>query len=140
MGRYTSYQKQQGPDRRGEIHPVMRGIGCVLMVIVPFLSYGAASLLVDYGIKKGWPIPPTWLGNPHIYPLLLKAKGLQPVWNYVSSQTNLAANLFFALAIAVVVFGVISIIYGTLFRMIGPPQYGPTDAPPIRKKVKRYKR
>lgn len=140
MGRYTSYQKQQGPVRRGEIHPVMRGIGCVLMAIVPLLSYGSAVLLVNYGLKKGWPIPPTWLGNPHIYPLLLRAQGLKPVWDFVSAQTNLAANLFFALAIAVVIFGVISILYGMLFRVMGPPQYGPTDAPPIRKKVKRYKR
>jgi hypothetical protein len=140
MGRYTSYQKQQGPVRRGEIHPVMRGIGCVLFAIVPLLSYGLAVLLVDYGVKKGWPIPPDWLGTPHIYPLLLKLQGLQPVWNFISSQRNLTANLFFALAFAIVIFGVISIIYGILFRVMGPPQYGPTDAPPIRVKVKRYKR
>lgn len=140
MGRYTSYQKQSGPVRRGEVHPVMRGIGCILLVIIPLLSYGTAILLVNYAVKKGWPIPPDWLGTPHIYPLLLKLQGLQVVWNFISLQTNLMANLFFAVAIAIVIFGVISILYGTLFRVMGPPQYGPTDEPPIRVKVKRYKR
>ena len=140
MGRYTSYQKQQGPVRRGEVHPVMRGIGCILFVIVPLLSYGIAALLVNYGMKKGWPIPPNWLGTPTIHPLLMKLQGLSVVWDFVRAQTNLTANLFFALAIAVVIFGVLSIIYGALFRVMGPPQYGPTDAPPIRVKVKRYKR
>jgi hypothetical protein len=70
----------------------------------------------------------------------LKLGGLRPVWDFIISQTNLIANLFFAVGIAIVIFGAMSIIYGIMFRMMGPPQYGPTDAPPIRVKVKRYKR
>jgi hypothetical protein len=118
----------------------MRGIGCILLAIVPLISYGSAVLLVKYGVKNGWPIPPNWLGTPHIYPLLLKLQGLRTVWDFILLQTNLTANLVFALAIAVVIFGVLSILYGILFKMMGPSQYGPTDAPPIRVKVKRYKR
>ncbi len=140
MGRYTSYQKQQGPIQRGQIHPVMRGIGCILLAIVPLLSYVSAVLLVNYGIQKGWPIPPNWLGTPTIHPLLWKLTGLQKILTYLTEQTNLMANIIFAIAIAVVIFGVMSMLYGFMFSLMGPSQYGPTDAPPIRKKVKRYKR
>lgn len=140
MGRYSQVRQRPPSVRRGEVHPVMRGIGCVLIAIIPLLSYGSAVLLVNYGIKKGWPIPPNWLGTPTIHPLLLKLGGLRPVWDFIISQTNLIANLFFAVGIAIVIFGAMSIIYGIMFRMMGPPQYGPTDAPPIRVKVKRYKR
>lgn len=140
MGRYSQVRQRPPNVQRGEIHPVMRGIGCVLLAIVPLISYGSAVLLVNYGIKKGWPIPPNWLGTPQIHPLLLKLQGMRLVWNFLINQTNLMANLFFAVAIAVLIFGVISILYGALFRIMGPPEYGPTDVPPVRVKVKRYKR
>lgn len=140
MGRYTSYQRQEGPIKRGEIHPVMRGIGCILLAIVPLLSYGTAVLVVNYGTQKGWPIPPNWLGTPKFHPLLWKLEGLRTSLNFLTAQTNLMANIVFAIAIAVVIFGVLSMLYGFMFRLMGPPQYGPTDAPPPRVRVKRYKR
>lgn len=140
MGKYTTFRANQKRVERGQLHPVMRGIGCILFAIVPLLSYGTAVLLVQYGARTGWPIPPAWLGTPKIHPLLLKLQGLLPVYDFIYRQTNLTANIIFAIAIAVVVFGVISILYGFLFKLAGPPQYGPTDEPPIRKKVKRYKR
>jgi hypothetical protein len=118
----------------------MRGIGCIMFAIVPPLSYGAAVLIVNYGIGRGWPIPPDWLGTPTIHPWLLSLRGLTPVYDWIYNQTNLTANLIFAVAIAVVVFGVLAMLYGFMYSLAGPSQYGPTDAPPIRRKVKRYKR
>lgn len=140
MGRYSSYAKQAPKPQRGQVHPLMRGIGCILMAVVPLLSYGTAVLLVQYGTKQGWPIPPEWLGTPTIPPLLLKLQGLRPIYDFIIAQTNLTANLIFAVALAVFIFGILSILYGVLYRIMGPPQYGPTDAPPPRVKVKRYKR
>jgi hypothetical protein len=140
MGKHTSYKANEKRVIRGQVHPVMRGIGCILFVIVPILSYGVGVILVNLGIQKGWPIPPNWLGTPSIHPLLLKLQGMLPVYNFIYRQTNLTANIIFAIAIAVVIFGVMSILYGFMFKLMGPPQYGPTDEPPIRVKVKRYKR
>jgi len=142
MGKYNSFKGKDAAlkPKRAEVHPVMRGIGCLLFVLVPILSYGTGALLVDYGAKNGWPIPPAWLGTPSIHPLLLRLQGLAPIYDFIYKQTNLTANLIFAISIAIVIFGVLSILYGFMFRVMGPPQYGPTDEPPIRKKVKRYKR
>jgi hypothetical protein len=141
MGKYTSYQREKAKAKRNEVHPVMRGIGCILIVLVPIIAYGIAVNLVDYGTRSGWPIPLTWLGIIDIPPLLLKLGGLAVIWNYLQSQNNLEANLVFALAISIVIFGILSIIYGFTYKLFGPPEYGPTDMPPIRgRKVKRYKR
>jgi hypothetical protein len=141
MGRHTSYQREKQKALRGQIHPVMRGIGCLLFVIVPIISYGSAVLLVNYGMRNGWPIPPNWLGTPEIHPFLWRLGGLQVVLNYIQAQNNLIANLIFAIALTVLIFGILAIIYGFIFKLFGPPQYGPTDVPPIRGvKVKRYKR
>jgi hypothetical protein len=141
MGRYTSYQKQKQKVNRNQVHPVMRGIGCILIVLIPIIAYGTAVYVVDYGVHKGWPIPFSWLGAIEIPPLLLKLRGLTVIWNFLYAQNNLTANLVFALVITIVIFGILSILYGFTYKMFGPPEYGPTDMPPERgRKVKRYKR
>lgn len=141
MGRYTSYQKQKEKARRNEVHPVMRGIGCILIVLVPIIAYGTSTYVVDYGVGHGWPIPATWLGIIDIPPLLQKLAGLAVIWNFLRAQNNLTANLVFTVAFAILIFGILSIIYGFIYKLFGPPEYGPTDVPPIKgRKVKRYKR
>jgi hypothetical protein len=141
MGRYSSYQKPKPKVDRNEVHPVMRGIGCILLVLVPILAYGTAVYLVNDGVRRGWPIPLTWLGTVEIPAILLKLGGLSMIWSFLQRQNNLVANLFFALTITVVIFGILSILYGFLYKMFGPPEYGPTDVRPERgRKVKRYKR
>jgi hypothetical protein len=141
MGRYNSYQREKAKAKRNEVHPVMRGIGCILIVLIPILAYGTAVYLVDYGVRKGWPLPVTWLGAINIPPLLLKLSGLTIIWNFLRAQNNLTANLVFAFLITILAFGILAIIYGFTYRIFGPPEYGPTDAPPIKgRKVKRYRR
>ena len=140
MGKYTSHARQAPKPRNVGVHPVMRGIGCIMMIVVPILSYGVALLLVDYGIRQGWPIPPSWLQPISIHPLLLRLRGLEPVWNFLLRQDNLMAIVVFTITIMVVIGGIMSVIYGYIYTLFGPPRYGPQDAPPIRVKVKRYKR
>ena len=141
MGKYTSYSRQKPKPRDVGVHPVMRGIGCIMIIVVPILAWGIAVLLVNYGATHGWPIPPTWYGPPTIPPLLSKLQGLQPILQFLQAQNNLKANLIFAVAVTVVIGGIMSMIYGYIYTIFGPPRYGPQDAPPIRGiKVKRYKR
>jgi hypothetical protein len=140
MGKYTSYSRKKPPPRIEGVHPVMRGIGCIMMIVVPILSYGIAVLLVNYGATHGWPIPPDWFGPPTIPPLLLNLQGLRPILGFIQAQNNLQANLIFAVAVTVVIGGLMSMIYGFTYSLFGPPRYGPQDEPPIRVKVKRYKR
>jgi len=121
-----------------EVHPVMRGIGCIMMVIVPILSYLAATVLVPIfpipllpGMTRALDVPP-WLYN------LLT--GLQPFFNYVESQPLFVSFIIFALVLSILIFSIMSIVYGFIYKAFGPSQYGPTDEPPIRKKVKKYTR
>lgn len=141
MGKYTSHSRTPPKPRDPGVHPIMRGIGCIMMIVVPILAYGTALLLVDYGIRQGWPIPPNWLRPITIPPLLLSLRGLEPVWNFLLVQDNLIAVVVFTIAITVVIGGIMSVLYGYMYTLFGPPRYGPQDSPPIRGvKVKRYKR
>src|SRR5215211_1080184 len=139
MGKYTTHSRKPSKPRDIGVHPVMRGIGCIMIVVVPILAYGVALLLIDYGLRHSWPIPPSWLEPITIHPLLFSLRGLEPIWNFLLRQDNLIAKIVFTIAITVVIGGIMSMIYGYIYTIFGPPRYGPQDAPPIRIKVKRYK-
>ena len=140
MGKYTSATRQKEPPRVTGVHPIMKGLGCLMMIIVPIIAYGSAVLLVNMGIQRGWPLPSEWLGTPTFHPLLWKVTGLYGILTFLTNQTNLVANVAIAFAITIVIGGIMAVIFGYIYRFFGPPQYGPLDAPPIRVKVKRYKR
>lgn len=140
MGKYTSQSRRPEIPRDRGVHPVMRGFGCIMLAIVPFLSYGLAVILVNVWLLRGLPLPGDWLGPPTFPDLLWRVSGLVVLLNFLSRQPNLIANLVFAFGIAVIIAGTMSIIFGYIYRVFGPPQYGPLDAPPTRVKVKKYKR
>ena len=141
MGKYSSYSRPKPRPRDLGVHPVMRGIGCIMIVLVPILAYGLAILLVIYGASRGWPIPSSWFGPPTIHPLLQNIQGLQMIIAFLQTQNNLEANLVFAIALTILIGGLMAIIYGYIYALFGPPRYGPQDAPPVRGvKIKRYKR
>ena len=141
MGKYSSYSRPKPKPRNLGVHPVMRGIGCIMIIVVPILAYGAAVLLVNYGATRGWPIPPNWFGPPSIPPVLWNIQGLRTILGFIQAQTNLEANLIFAIAVTIVIGGIMSMIYGYVYTLFGPPQYGPQDEPPIKgRKIKPYKR
>jgi len=131
--------KEQAPKRH-EVHPVMRGIGCIMIVIVPILSYIAAALLAESGFGRQV-IPPAWYGRITFPPLLAKLTGpLGNALRFLSNVDHFAANLVLTVVIVIIVGGIMSVIYGYIYEFFGPPKYGPTDVPPPRVKVKRYKR
>ncbi len=140
MGKYSSYSRPKPKPNLNVVHPVMRGIGCIMIIVVPILAYGISVLLVNYGGTHGWPIPPDWFGQPTMPPLLWKLQGLQTILYFLQAQNNLKANVIFTIALIVVIGGIMSMIYGYMYTLFGPPRYGPQDEPPIRVKVKRYRR
>jgi len=110
-----------------------------MMVIVPVFSYALADLLVENNMSR-LPVPPSWLGNISFHPLLWRLSGLAPALNFLSGIRHLPANLFFAVVIAIAIGGVMGVLYAIIYRIFGPPKYGPTDAPPPNRRAKPYKR
>jgi hypothetical protein len=86
--------------QRGQIHPVMRGIGCILLVLVPIISYGSAVLLSIMAFAVAGRSRRTGSVRP-IHPSCGGFAGLQCLLNFLQAQTNLMANLVFAIAMTV---------------------------------------
>src|SRR3990172_1927247 len=98
MGKYSTFNRQP-PKPPVSVHPVMRGIGCIMIIVVPIIAYGVSVLLVNYGLSRGWPVPPSWYGPPDIPPLLERLQGLRPILDFLRAQNNLEAILVFSVAI-----------------------------------------
>ncbi|MBU1661742.1 MAG: hypothetical protein KKD28_09745 [Chloroflexi bacterium] len=120
MAKFTQYQ-QPRKERPWKIHPVWRGIGCLMLILIPLMSYAGASLLMEANMINHWvPVPREFRG-PAQYPYLF-------------------ARLGVTLLISVLGFVVLIILYSLVYRFAGVSRYGPQDAPPSRKSSKRRRR
>ncbi len=139
MGKYSSYERKM-PPRIREPHPIWRGFGCLMLLIVPVFSFAVSMLLVQIGRDNDWPIPVELLGRPQLPDILFRIPGLVPFWQFIENQRDLYAHLVLTLIISMVLMGILSLVYAFVYRYVGPPQYGPLDAPPPNVRTKRYKR
>ena len=140
MGKYSSKSRRQAAPERNQVPALVRGIGCITMVIIPILSYGIAVYWIENGLPGSALIPPSLLGPPNIPAFFLYSKYLGGIAGFFQSQNNLSANLLFALAFTMVIGGFMAIVYGYVYSLFGPSKYGPTDVPPPRVKTKKYTR
>lgn len=120
MGKYTKYEAPRAARQPWIIHPIWRGIGCLLLVLIPILSYAGAVLLVQENLLQGWIFLPREL----VQTVNLPAIGPVPF---------LLANLVTALLLSLLGFGVLTALYSLLYKLVGPSKYGPMDAPPQRR-------
>lgn len=139
MGKYTHFVRPIH-QRRGQVHPIWRGIGCLLIVIVPLVSYAGAVLLVNYGLSQGWPLPAEWLGYIKFPSWVWKIPFLASITAPIANYNNLKAILVFFFIVLVMLTGLSSTIYAFVYRGLGPPRYTALDAPPPKHKSKSYKR
>lgn len=140
MGKHSTNSRRQAPIVRNQVPPLVRGMGCITMVIVPLLSYGIADYWITNHLPGTQLIPPNLLGAPNIPAFFLQSPYLSAPVNFLRNQNNLSANLIFALAITMIIGGIMAIVYGYIYSMFGPSKYGPTDVPPPRVKTKKYTR
>ncbi len=137
----TRYNKFQRPEfKRPPIHPIWRGIGLIILLLIPIISWFGAESLVDEGMKRGWAFVVPLAGRLILPADVYYMPGMATIGRYLANQPNMGAKLIFFVLIAISFFGLISLIYAIAYRFIGPPQYLPIDAPPPKVKVKSYKR
>lgn len=132
MGKYAKYEYKQIKPRRWKVHPIWRGIGAILIIMIPIISYSGAYLLVRENFKNHWyEIPVDLMRSVNFEPLLRSLPQLSGVVASIGRvyYIDLALTLLFI----AVGFGLLTILYGILYSAMGPSRYGPVDAPPIRK-------
>lgn len=140
MGKYASSAHKRPVPKRDTIPPLVRGIGCLMFVLIPIVAYGISAFVVTYATQRAWPIPPQWLGPPNLNAVPQNLPFMAELVATLRAQNNLIANLVFTVGISVVLYGIMSIVYGYAYSVAAPSKYGPMDVPPPRVKTKKYRR
>ena len=118
-------QRMQPKKPRPKIHPAWRGIGCLLTILIPLISFAAADLLIESNLDK------------IAIPLVLRTVVNTVVFGYIR---YFPAKLMLAIIITVSLFALLSIVYSMMYRASGQTGRGPMDAPPSRRKIKKRDR
>ncbi len=115
----TKYDPTFQPQSRRTIippvHPVWRGIGCFLLILLPIVSFAGAKLLVQANNKQRWVQIPNELAGSFVFPVIGRVS---------------FADLAVTLGLIVVGFAIITVVYAIIYRIIGIPRHGPLDSPP----------
>ena len=137
MTKYSRVQHKE-VERRWAIHPIWRGIGCLMALLFIILGYVLAKEFVDYNEKANLLELPKVIYQPVFIKYTQYIPGfknndvinkfLEPVkYGYVG----------FALVFVLIGFGVFSLIYSVIYRISGPSRYGPHDSPEMRRTIRR---
>lgn len=97
--------KDPGPA----VHPIWRGIGCILMIVVPAISYIIATILID----NRETIP--WFEIP------------QDLIVAVLKDPLLIVKIFYTAVISLIISFLIALVTFTLDRIVNPKKKGPYD-------------
>jgi uncharacterized membrane protein len=139
MSKYNYFQKAQTEQKR-VIHPVWYGIGCVMTIITPIISWAASLVLLDYGKSQNWPYLYQLSGTFQFPAIFYQIPLISIAANYISSIPYFEALVLFFILFLLVFSGFFSLLNAILYRMFGPPRYSSIDAPPPPRKSKRYTR
>lgn len=110
---------------RWNVHPIWRGIGCIFMLLLPVMSFVGAYLIIRENFRQGWVALPASLLRSFSIP---------------SFGTVYLADIALTLVFIIMGFGILTVGYAFLYRLIGPPRFGPLDAPPLKKRRRLYKK
>ena len=116
--------RQMEPSRNNrQLHPIWRGVGFGLMILIPIMSYALARLFLDENVNKQWITFPKniYLQNPPL-------------------PSDLLILILIMVVLMIVMYAVFTLLSLIILRMFGEPRYGPLDVPPITYHGKPYKR
>jgi hypothetical protein len=141
MGKYSARENRRPvAELERKPHPIWRGIGCLMIILVPILSIALGYETIRYGFEHDWPIPYQLLGWPTMPDWAYKVTIIRQITAPVRETQHFYAYATASLLYMIIIGGVISVVYAAVFQMMGPPRYGPFDAPPPKIKTKRYTR
>ncbi len=136
MSKYSS--NRFTPSAKKETHVVWRGIGLLLMIIVPIISWLGGEELVAIGKEQNWPFIWELTGYVQFPAEVFMVPVISNIAGWIASIEDLPAKLFLGFLILVVLSGIVSVVYAAVYRSI-VPRYGRFDAPaPVERVRKKF--
>lgn len=127
MGQYKFVDPNKQKKEQVEIHPIWRGVGFVLMIIIPVISYAATEVLIAQNTKSNWfPWPSDLFAKPGDF--------------LYNGDSMLYLKIIMTIAFMLLIYGIFTLITFVLSSAFGRNRLGPHDVPPINAKVRKKAR
>ena len=143
--------KQQEKPRPWRVHPIWRGIGCVMIVLIPIMSYLIGDFLTnDFEQVRiffnqmsffrknvdllAW-IDPVANAVPQIRDQMLAFK--TTLAESITPIPYFWGKMLITFVLSMILFALLSILYSIIFKLTGPSPYGQLDVKPERYKRKK---
>ena len=130
MGFSSQQYRRQKEQKPWKINPVWRGIGCVLILLVPLMAWFASNLFLQSNEKMVLPWELTKVVAIPFTKISEIDQVILPINRYFASTGFVYGQMFFTIIFSVIGFGALAFLYAILYRVAGPPRYGPFDVPP----------
>jgi hypothetical protein len=142
MSKYNTYTKKDF-KRPYKVHPIWRGIGFLMMIIIPIVAWFSAELLVAMALESEVAQIKTFttvMARPFVFPDWVYAvPGLNDFARWIRSIPMIKAQLLFSFFIILIFSGLLSVLYSMIYRA-SVPRYSPLDEPAPKIKPKKYTR
>jgi len=121
-----SYKSKEQREKERQPHPIWRGIGCMMMIVIPIFSFGLSIELLPYMAQnvRGFYLPYVMLKSMQIVPGVV----IHYFWAVVSLTVIISVGLYAFMAVLNAILYSMSGNTRTLRRF---------EAPPVRRKKKR---
>ncbi|HOE02441.1 MAG TPA: hypothetical protein PKZ26_00675 [Anaerolineaceae bacterium] len=114
MPKHDMYHSEMPPKpTKLPAHPIWRGVGCILIVVLPLISYYLTSFLIDNKEKYPWLVIPE--------DLIIKQYMKDPL---------IIVRLVYALVFLIALVAFLSLLVSIVLRLFLPSKYEPVDVPP----------
>jgi len=129
MGFSTQQLKRGNRERPWKVHPVWRGIGCIMLLLVPFMSWFTAELVLESNLKDIFPYELTRVAVLPFVHITEVDKIILHVNYYFQNTGFMLGQVFLTVIFSFIGFGIVALLYAIIYRFAGPPRYGPFDIP-----------
>jgi hypothetical protein len=130
MGFSAQKYRKERQERPWVIHPIWRGIGCALILLIPIMAWFGAIVFLQVNTF----LPISYSFNQPItlpYSQVHEVDQIIAGFNHFTvSQHLIVGQFFFTFIFMIIGFGILSLIYAIMFKAAGPSRYGPFDVPP----------
>lgn len=142
MSKFSTHHKKEF-KRPYKIHPIWRGIGFLMMIIVPVVAWFAGEELTLWAMESESPQVQIFMramSSPFGFPTwVYSIPILDDLARWIRSIDFLKVKLLFFFLLVIISSGILSVIYAMIYQAT-VPRYTPLDEPAPKIRPKKYTR
>ena len=119
MGFSSQQYRRQKDQKPWKINPVWRGIGCVLILLIPIMAWFATNLFLQSNEKMVLPWELTKVVAIPYTKISEIDQVILPINRYFASTGFVFGQVFFTIIFSVIGFGALAFLYAILYRVAG---------------------